>query len=397
MSLFFLVWIALIGLAHWYIGRRVIHSAAWKGTRKRLAWTTVVLVFFSLLMPFIFFANRSQSASLDVLAWIGYVVMGFVSLLFSFLLLRDLTLLLRRVYDGVSHFFRKATGSDTSSIDKDRRRFLTHATNIAAIGLAASASGFGFCEARRRATIESVDVALPNLPPSFEGTRIVQFTDLHVGPTIKRNFVERVAEQIAELSPDMIVFTGDLVDGTVSWLQDDVAPLRELRAPLGKYFVTGNHEYYSGANAWVDEARRLDFDVLMNEHRIIQKGSNGIILAGITDYSGGDFLPSHRSNPAAAFAGAPRGMTRILLAHQPRSIFVAMAERPDLQISGHTHGGQFFPWNHLATLNQPYIKGLHRHYTAQIYVSRGTGYWGPPVRLGIPPEITLITLRRTVA
>jgi uncharacterized protein len=392
MSFFFLFWIALIGLAHWYVGRRLIKGSQLQGARKRFGWLAVALIFLSLLMPFIFFANRSHSAGLDTLASIGYVVMGFFSLLVTTLLIRDLLLLLHRGVNAVRVRITKDNQAEAVPVDRDRRRFLTHATNIAAIGMAATASAYGYRESCRQALIERVDVALPSLPLSFEGTRIVQFTDLHVGPTIKRPFVEGIANQIADLSPDIIVFTGDLIDGTVSWLQDDVAPLRAVHAPMGKFFVTGNHEYYSGATAWVEESRRLDFDVLLNEHRVLQKGNGRIIIAGVTDYSGGDFIPAHRSDPAAAFAGAPDNTTRILLAHQPRSIFAAETVKPHLQISGHTHGGQFFPWNHLATLNQPYIKGLHQHGATQIYVSRGAGYWGPPLRLGNPPEITVITL-----
>jgi hypothetical protein len=206
--------------------------------------------------------------------------------------------------------------------------------------------------------------------------------------------VEGIVEQLLDLQGDLIAFTGDLVDGSVPWLRDDVAPLRELEGQYGKFFITGNHEYYSGVEPWVKEATNLGFDVLLNEHRIIQRGESRIVLAGVTDYSGGDFIASHRSDPSKALEGAPEGLVRILLAHQPRSIHAAVKARVDLQISGHTHGGQFFPWNHLATLNQPYIKGLHKHESVWIYVSRGTGYWGPPLRLGIPPEITVITLRK---
>jgi predicted MPP superfamily phosphohydrolase len=242
--------------------------------------------------------------------------------------------------------------------------------------------------------IERVSIPVTGLPVEFHGFRIAQFTDLHVGPTIKRDFVERVVEQLQGLDADLIAFTGDLVDGSVGWLRDDVAPLAALRAKNGVYFVTGNHEYYSGASPWIREARRLGFDVLMNEHRVLRKGGAGLVLAGITDYGAGEFIPAHRSDPAAAVSGSPEGMIRVLLAHQPRSVFAAEQAGVAVQLSGHTHGGQFFPWNHLATLSQPYIKGLHRHGRTWVYVSRGTAYWGPPVRLFNPPEITVVTLLR---
>ena len=258
--------------------------------------------------------------------------------------------------------------------------------------LSGSLAGYGIYEARRRPAIKQILVPLSNLPGDLEGFRILQITDLHAGLTVRRPFVQTVADMVKELRPDLIAFTGDLADGSVPHLHEDVAPLAELSAPYGRYFITGNHEYYSGAEQWVKEAERLEFTVLLNEHRLIQKGAGRILLAGVTDYSGGQFIPSHKSDPHAAIAGAPASHVKILLAHQPRSLYAALPLRFDLQISGHTHGGQFFPWNLLATVGQPYIKGFHNHEGRWIYVSQGTGYWGPPIRLATRSEITVFTL-----
>jgi hypothetical protein len=274
----------------------------------------------------------------------------------------------------------------------DRRRFLIHSTNIGILGLAAGVSGYGFFEAHYGMQTETAVIPLAHLPANFEGFKIVQFTDTHVGPTLKRSFIEKIVTHIRNLDPDLIVFTGDLVDGSVAWLEHDVEPLKELSAPYGKFFITGNHEYYSGALPWIEHADKLGFTVLLNEHRLIQRGGEQLVLAGVTDYTAGDFIKTHVSDPVKALSGAPAGLVKILLAHQPRSIYAASAAGYDLQLSGHTHGGQFIPWNYLATLNQPYIKGLFKHENMYIYVSRGTGYWGPPIRFGIPPEITVITL-----
>jgi predicted MPP superfamily phosphohydrolase len=186
--------------------------------------------------------------------------------------------------------------------------------------------------------------------------------------------------------------TGDLVDGSVDQLGYDVAPLAQVQSRSGNFFVTGNHEYYSGVIEWVEEVRRLGFTVLLNEHQVIARGKANLLLAGVTDYRGGNFLTSHRSDPQKALEGAPAADVKILLAHQPKNIFAAARAGYDLQISGHTHGGQFFPWNLLVGFAQPYVYGLHTHENTQIYVSRGTGYWGPPVRVGSPSEITLIAL-----
>lgn len=194
------------------------------------------------------------------------------------------------------------------------------------------------------------------------------------------------------LSPDLIAFTGDLVDGTVGRLSEDVTPLSRLAAPLGAYFVTGNHEYYSGARVWIEEVRRLGLIVLENEHRIVGRGKGRLLVAGVNDFHAGRFYASHASSPAKALIGAGRHHTRILLAHQPRSIFETALAGYHLQLSGHTHGGQYYPWQYLVSLNQPYVSGLHKHRDTWIYISRGTGYWGPPVRLGAPSEITDIRL-----
>jgi len=392
--LFFAFWFSLLALAYWYIGRRIIRPAGLAGWRRTVGWCLVVLLLLLPMIPFLFFISGAQGTWLDDLSWAGFVVMGFFSLLFTAVVMRDLGLL---ALGGIRKLFRRVAPKPPPQreVDKERRRFLVHASNLGILGLSAGATGYGFLEAHRRADIEEVTIPLAGLPPEFDGFRIVQFTDVHVGPTIKGDFVERVVEQVLGLKADMIAFTGDLVDGSVNWLKDDVAPLAALKAPFGTFFVTGNHEYYSGANAWIREVGRLGFDVLMNEHRLLRKGDAGLVIAGVTDFGAGEFIADHRSDPAAAAMNTPEGMVKVLLAHQPRSVFAAEQVGFDLQLSGHTHGGQFFPWNHLATLSQPYIKGLHKHGGTWVYVSRGTAYWGPPLRLGNPPEITLITLRRS--
>ncbi len=238
-----------------------------------------------------------------------------------------------------------------------------------------------------------VDVPITGLPSDLEGFRIAQLSDLHVGPTLKRDFVERVVDTTNGLQPDLIALTGDVADGFPPAMRDEVAPLAGLEAPHGKYFVTGNHEYYWDAAGWVRELEGLGFSALINGHQVIRRGTGRIVLAGVTDLSSGG-LPGHASDPAAAVAGAPESDVRVLLAHQPKSAFAARAAGYDLQLSGHTHGGQYFPFNLLVRLFQPFVAGLHRLEAMWLYVSRGTGYWGPPLRLGAPAEITLIQLVR---
>jgi len=252
----------------------------------------------------------------------------------------------------------------------------------------------GYFMARRTARVVNVDVPLRDLPPQLEGFTIAQITDIHVGPTIKRDYVEAIVERVNGLGADMVAITGDLVDGSVRELSHHTEPLARLESRHGTYFVTGNHEYYSGAHAWIREMRRLGANVLVNEHVVIEREGAALAVAGVTDYSARYFDPSHHSDPGIALAGAPEDAVKVLLAHQPRTAAAAARAGVDLQLSGHTHGGQFWPWNLFVRLQQPFTAGLERLGRMWIYISRGTGYWGPPMRFGIPSEITHIRLVR---
>jgi uncharacterized protein len=189
-----------------------------------------------------------------------------------------------------------------------------------------------------------------------------------------------------------VAITGDLVDGSVKELARHVAPLADLKSRHGSFFVTGNHEYYSGVHGWVEELQRLGLRVLHNEHVVLRHQGAELVLAGVPDHTGHHFDAQHRSDPEAALRGAPPGVPRVLLAHQPRTAPAAAAAGFDLQLSGHTHGGQFLPWSLFVPLQQPYTAGLHRLGRLWIYVSRGTGYWGPPKRIGAPSEIAELRL-----
>ena len=384
--LFFSIATSIVFAIHYYVGRRLIRPANFRIRIKRLLWILIMILPLFIPLSFISRMIMSESWLTDIIGWIAYLEMGFFSLLFSFVLVRDIIL-------GVKSIAGKIKQRTQPAFDPDRRRFLTNSVNISMFGASLLFSGYGFYEARRQASLEKVDIYIPDLPPAFEGYKIVQFSDLHVGPTIKRSFVTSVVDQIHPIDADMIVFTGDLVDGSVAGLQQDVEPLKDLHAPDGIYFITGNHEYYSGAPAWIKHAEKLGFMPLIDDHNVIHKNGHRLIVAGVTDYSAKTFIPDHVSDPHKAIAGAPATGVRILLAHQPRNIFAAADAGFDLQLSGHTHGGQYIPWSYLVTLTQPYVIGLHQHKNTWIYVNRGTGYWGPPLRLGVPSEVSLITLR----
>ncbi len=250
----------------------------------------------------------------------------------------------------------------------------------------------GLVLARRTPAIRHVAVAIDALPEALEGYRIAQITDIHVGATIRHPWLARVVERVNSLQADLVAITGDVVDGSVPTLREHVAPLQHLQASDGVALVLGNHELYSGAPAWVQEFRRLGLRVLLNEHFIAQRGTARIAIAGVTDYSTGHFHPHWASDAQAALAGAQADV-RVLLAHQPRSAAAAAQAGADLALHGHTHGGQWWPWNLFVRLQQPVVRGLHRVGSMWSYTSVGTGYWGPPKR-HFRSEITLLTLHR---
>ncbi|MEO6986160.1 MAG: metallophosphoesterase [Paralcaligenes sp.] len=378
---FFLRLPVILFLAHVYTAIRLA-AAAPAGTARWLTVAAMALIYLLILAGF--YTRRSVGSSIgDVIAWAGFLALGLFSWLFVLTFLRDI-LLLSMVAATAIH----------REILSDSASHLIHATSAMAVPvLSVAAVLLGLLNARRLARVVDVEIKLAALAPSLQGLTIVQVSDLHVGPTIKRGYVDAVVDAVNRLSPDIIALTGDLVDGGVARLAEDIRPLARLKARYGVYAVTGNHEYYCGAAQWVAEFRRLGLDVLTNQHRVLTHQGARLVVAGVTDFSAQRFDASQASDPVLALAGAPTGVTlRILLAHQPRSAPAAAAAGFDLQLSGHTHGGQFWPWKYIVPLQQPFVYGLHRHGPMAVYVSRGTGYWGPPMRLGARSEISRIRL-----
>lgn len=396
--IFFLIVFVALALGYGYIGWRLIASSALSPPWSTLAW--VLLIVLAILPPLtIALEVLGREKWSDKLAWVSYVSIGFLSFLFTLLVIRDVAWLITGAVQKLLAFFGGANelkAATDDPPDPGRRNMLIQTMNLGIIGAAAGLTAYGVFEARRRPAIKEIDISIKDLPEALNGFRIVQITDIHAGLTIKRDYIETIVGMVNELRADVIAFTGDMADGSVAHLRNDVEPFSRMKSKYGTYFVTGNHEYYSGVEQWVEEAGRLGMKVLLNSHEVLKIGDSNILFAGVTDLSGGGFLESHISSPAASIANAPRCDVRILLAHQPKSVHEASPLGFDLQISGHTHGGQFFPWNFAAALAQPYISGLHDHKGTWIYVSIGTGYWGPPVRLGTRSEITVFTLVRDV-
>lgn len=384
--------ILLTTLLHAYMGLRLLPALATLTGAWPLLLAALVLSAATMPLPFVGARSAGRPPLADGWKWLGLLSMGWFSSVFVLTLARDAGLLLTWL----------ATLLGGWTIDWARGQ----AWSAAAVPLLATLiSLIGFFNARRTAGVVRVDVPIRDLPAGLDGFTIAQLSDIHVGPTIRRGYIQRIVDAVNALGADMIAITGDLVDGTVAELRDHVAPLAGLRARHGTFVVTGNHEYYAGAHAWIDELRRLGLRVLLNEHVVLQtrnvRGAQTdeevldsvLVVAGVTDYTAAHFDAAHASDPQRALHDAPPLVrTRLLLAHQPRSAPAAAEAGYQLQLSGHTHGGQFFPWNLFVPLQQPFTAGLHKLHEMWVYTSRGTGYWGPPKRFGAPSEITLLRL-----
>ena len=360
----FALWLS--ALLHLYIGWRIAPELP--GAVAPWAFSAVLLAS-AILIPLAFFGRRSRDrGTADRYSWAGMLALGLVSTLLVFTLLRDLVLLLAWPF-GIAA--------------------LPEWSALALLACAALFMAIGVFNARSTARVREVELPVQGLPPALNGFTIAQISDIHVGPTIKRAYLQAIVDAVNGLQADAVAVTGDLVDGRVQDLASHVAPLAALRSRHGTFFVTGNHEYYSGADEWIAELKRLGVQVLLNEHVVLRHDGAILVIAGVADTSAHHFNPQHRSDPQRALHGAPPDAgVRVLLAHQPRSAGAAAQAGFDVQLSGHTHGGQYWPWNLFVRLQQPYTAGLHRLQQLWIYTSRGTGYWGPPLRFGAPSEIT---------
>lgn len=386
-AVFFLVATLVVFGLHFYLWHRLVRAPGWPAP-----WTAIgtgLFVVMTILLPLGMPLMRSLPRPwASPLAALIFTWMGFGFLLVISTVAVDLA---RFAGLGWDRLFSR------SPLDPERRELLAKgAAGLAAVS-GVGLAGLGLKNGLGRVAIPEVKVPLPRLPRALSGYTLVQLTDIHIGPLIGRDFIEAIVEQANAQNPDAIVITGDLVDGSVEELREHAAPLAKLKARQGVYFVTGNHEYYSGADAWIAHLKTLGIKVLRNERVVLGDGEDVFDLAGIDDFQAERFGYGHGADLARALKGRDPTRALVLLAHQPRAIDEAARMGVGLQISGHTHGGQIWPFSALVPLAQPYVAGLHRHSDDTfIYVSRGTGYWGPPMRLGAPAEVTRIVLEAEV-
>ncbi|MBM7806649.1 putative MPP superfamily phosphohydrolase [Geodermatophilus bullaregiensis] len=397
-------------LLHGFLWWRLVRSTTPPGRTRRLL--TLLTVVIALLPMGAVLARREDSAASTALQWVGFSWLGVAFYLFLTLLaLEPVRLLLRRWtrrrpevgQDAVPAAAPGGGGTapvaevvrqDDGVADPSRRLLLARGLAVTAGAVALGTAGTGAYLANSAPVVRRVPVTLPRLDPALDGLRIVTFSDGHLSATYGGRRFERLVETVNAQRPDVVAIVGDLVDGDVEELREDAAPLADLVSEQGVYFVTGNHEYFVDTTAWLRHLPTLGVEVLRNERVPIVRGGASFDLAGIDDRTAaGSGLPGHGADLGAALDGRDDAVPVVLLAHQPFMVDQARAAGVDLQLSGHTHGGQLWPFDHAIRLDQPAVEGLSRHGDTQLYVTAGAGYWGPPMRIGARPEVTVVELR----
>ncbi|MFL6144145.1 MAG: metallophosphoesterase [Labedaea sp.] len=404
-----MLFIALLGvlvvLLHLYLWRRLVRDPLRPGRARRICGFVLaglaVLTFGALVG-----SRLVGPAMARWFAWPGFLWLALLVYLFLFLALLELPRLALRGWARRGPLVASATtepalaqatepagtgAAGPAAAGTSRRLFLARASAVVAGVGSAGVVSAGLVSALGPPDLIRLSVPLRRLDPGLAGFRIAVVSDIHVGALLGRKHTERIVAMINETEPDLIAIVGDLVDGSVDALGHAVEPLRDLVAPHGSFFVTGNHEYYSGYAPWLAELDRLGIQVLRNERTAITRGTAAFDLAGINDVNGKSYADS--PDLERALAGRDTSRPVVLLAHQPVQVNDAAAGGVDLQLSGHTHGGQLYPFHYVVRLAQPSVAGLSKVDNTWLYVSRGTGFWGPPVRVGAPPDITLIELR----
>jgi hypothetical protein len=389
ISSFLLTSSAIVASVHYYLWRRKVRDTKLKGFWR--ATLTSLYIAGALMVPTAFLLSRKiPKETLSPFVFTAFLWLGFVFYSFLTLALWDAFRVFYHIKKWLQTRLKPVEPQENQAFSADRRVFLSQAAAATALFTAGGVSVFGVQSAFGEIASPEIPVRLARLPSSMSGFTIALLSDLHIGQILGRDFAGYVVERTNALKPDLIAITGDVVDGPCALLKHDVAPLGRLKAPYGVYFVTGNHEYYSGVQEWLAYFRSMGFHILANQ-RVSIGQSDSFELAGVYDAAGRLF--GQKPDLTKALEGIDPESELILLAHRPAVIFQAAQAGVGLQLSGHTHGGQLWPLEYVVHLNQPYVAGLHSHTPlTQIYVTRGAGFWGPPMRALAPAEITYITL-----
>jgi len=394
-ALFLTVIIAAFAGIHFFLWARLARDTGLPEFWRRAA--ALLFTLGALSVPIgIAVARRLPFRTTRVAMAVLFTWMGASFLLFTALLATDLA---RTLWTG-ARWLAAVVGSPLGAPPDPARRVFVARTLAGGAALAAStAAAAGFQSATGEPLVHEVPVKLERLPPALSGFTLAQISDLHVGPTIREKHVRRAVDLANGLHPDAVVITGDLVDGTVAELRHATQHLARLKARYGVFFVTGNHDFYSGVRPWIDELVRYGIRPLRGQRVSLGdagRGGASFDLAGVDDWSFARAEDGRWPALERAVAGRDPDRSLVLLAHQPRGVAEAARAGVELQLSGHTHGGQLFPWSVVVSVYYRYYKGLYRHHeggrTGQIYVSPGTGYWGPPMRIGAPAEVAKIVL-----
>ena len=380
---------AILGLVHIYLWKRLVKDTTRPG-RTRWILTALLVALAAVLLAALILPRVVGLTDSGWYAWPGYLWFGLAAYLFlSLLILEPVRLALR----GWVNRKPPETKAESASLPVlNRRVFLARASAVAAGAASVGLAGIGTATALGPPDLLYVPIRLRKLDPAFHGFRIALVSDIHLGPLAGRAHTERIVAMINATAPDLVAIVGDLVDGTVGELGSAVEPLRDLHSREGTFFVTGNHEYFvEDTLSWLRELERLGVQPLRNENTAIRRGAATVQLAGVNDVSG----ESHSDPPDfdRALSGLNPSSPTILLAHQPVMVTEAASRGVDLQLSGHTHGGQMWPFHYVVRLAQPSLAGLSTVDDTQLYVTRGAGFWGPPMRIGAPPDITVVSLQ----
>lgn len=405
--MFVLLLAVVLGAAHYYIWKRVVRDTTVPGRARRVGTVAVVLLY--VLMVAALSLTRVGTPFAGVVGWPGYLWFAVAFYLVLLLGLLEVPRLLlvraarkREVPVAVGAEVAGGTPEavaapvpEAPEVDPGRRLFLARSLAVAGGAAAVGLVGYGATQALGDPRVNRVPIALAKLDPRLSGYRIAVVSDIHLGPLLGRGHTERLVRMINEQRVDLVAIVGDLVDGTVEELGEAAAPLRDLVSTHGSFFVTGNHEYYSGAQPWLSELERLGVNPLRNERLAIERAGAAFDLAGVNDVNGESF--GDAPDFARALDGRDTSRPVVLMAHQPVQVREAAKHGVDLQLSGHTHGGQMFPFHLAIGLQQPVRSGLETVDGTQVYTSNGAGFWGPPVRVGAPPEIAVVELHHNFA